>query len=57
MYQELKETGICFLRNQIDEDLIEDLRNGDSVSFVKQRDIQIALNNEIKSAGVAWNGF
>ena len=27
MYKELQETGICFLRKQIDNDLIDDLRN------------------------------
>jgi ectoine hydroxylase-related dioxygenase (phytanoyl-CoA dioxygenase family) len=57
MYQELKEKGICFLRNQIDQDLIEDLRNAVSISFVKHRDIQIALNNEINSEGIALNVF
>ena len=57
MYQELKETGICFLRNQIDDALIEELINAVSVSFVKHRDIQIMLNNEISSDGVALNVF
>jgi ectoine hydroxylase-related dioxygenase (phytanoyl-CoA dioxygenase family) len=55
MYEELKETGICFLRNKIDDELIEDLRHAVSVSFIKHRDIQIALNNEINSEGVALN--
>ena len=55
MYKELKETGICFLRNQIDDSLIEELRNAVSVSFVKHRDIQISLNNEINSDGGALN--
>lgn len=55
MYNELKETGICFLRKQIDDDLIEDLRNAVEVSFVKHRDIQRLLNNEIDSDGVALN--
>jgi ectoine hydroxylase-related dioxygenase (phytanoyl-CoA dioxygenase family) len=57
MYNELKETGICFLRNQIDDSLIEDLRNAVGVSFLKHRNIQIALNNEIDSDGVALNVF
>jgi len=57
MYKELKEIGICFLRNQIEENLIEDLRNAVDVSFVKHRDIQIALNNEINSEGIALNVF
>jgi len=57
MYKELKEIGICFLRNQIEENLIEDLRNAVDVSFVKHRDIQIALNNEINSDGIALNVF
>jgi ectoine hydroxylase-related dioxygenase (phytanoyl-CoA dioxygenase family) len=57
MYQELKETGICFLRNQIDDSLIEELRNAVDISFVKHRNIQIALNNEIASDGVALNVF
>ena len=57
MYQELKETGICFLRNQINDALIEELINAVSVSFVKHRDIQIMLNNEISSDGVALNVF
>jgi ectoine hydroxylase-related dioxygenase (phytanoyl-CoA dioxygenase family) len=55
MYDELKETGICFLRKAIDDDLIEDLRNAVSISFIKHRDIQRALNNEISSEGVALN--
>jgi ectoine hydroxylase-related dioxygenase (phytanoyl-CoA dioxygenase family) len=57
MYKELQETGICFLRNQINDELIEDLRNAVSVSFYKHRNIQIALNNEIASDGVALNVF
>lgn len=57
MYKELQETGICFLRNQIDDTLIEELRNAVDVSFVKHRDIQISLNNEINSDGVALNVF
>jgi ectoine hydroxylase-related dioxygenase (phytanoyl-CoA dioxygenase family) len=57
MYQELKETGICFLRNQIDDELIEKLRFAVTVSFLKHRDIQVALNNEINSDGVALNVF
>jgi len=55
MYKELQETGICFLRKQIDNDLIDDLRKAVEVSFVKHRDIQISLNNEINSDGVALN--
>lgn len=55
MYEELKETGICFLRKAIDDNLIEDLRNAVSISFAKHRDIQLALNNEISSEGVALN--
>jgi len=55
MYKELQETGICFLRKQIDNDLIDDLRNAVEVSFVKHRNIQISLNNEINSDGVALN--
>jgi hypothetical protein len=55
MLDELKETGICFLRKQIDDDLINDLREAVNVSFIKHRNIQIALNNEINSEGVALN--
>ena len=55
MYKELQETGICFLRKQIDNDLIDDLRKAVEVSFVKHRNIQISLNNEINSDGVALN--
>jgi ectoine hydroxylase-related dioxygenase (phytanoyl-CoA dioxygenase family) len=55
MYQELKETGICFLRNQIDNDLVNDLIRAVDVSFVKHRDIQVLLKNEIDSDGVALN--
>ena len=55
MYRELKETGICFLRNQIEYDLIKELRNAVSISFVKHRNIQRELNNEISSDGVALN--
>lgn len=55
MYEELKETGICFLRKQIGDDLIDDLRNAVSRSFIHHRNIQVALNNEIDSAGVALN--
>jgi ectoine hydroxylase-related dioxygenase (phytanoyl-CoA dioxygenase family) len=55
MYNELKETGICFLRNQIDDELIENLRNAVDTSFVKHRNIQVSLNNEINSEGVALN--
>ena len=57
MYKELKKTGICFLRNQIDEGLIEELRNAVEISFVKHRGIQVSLNNEINSDGVALNVF
>ena len=57
MFEELKETGICFLRNQIDDELIEDLRNAVSISFVKHRQIQVELNNEINSDGIALNVF
>lgn len=57
MFKELQETGICFLRNQIDGFLIEELRNAVSISFAKHRDIQISLNNEINSDGVALNVF
>jgi ectoine hydroxylase-related dioxygenase (phytanoyl-CoA dioxygenase family) len=57
MYEELKETGICFLRNQINDDLIEDLRNAVNISFAKHRKIQVELNNEINSDGVALNVF
>jgi ectoine hydroxylase-related dioxygenase (phytanoyl-CoA dioxygenase family) len=57
MYKELQETGICFLINQIDDTLIEELRNAVDVSFFKHRDIQISLNNEINSDGVALNVF
>jgi hypothetical protein len=57
MHEELKETGICFLRKQIDDNLIEELRNAVSISFVKHRDIQLMLNNEINSDGVALNVF
>ena len=55
MYDELKETGICFLRNKIDYDLIKDLRKAVSLSFIKHREIQLELNNEISSEGVALN--
>jgi ectoine hydroxylase-related dioxygenase (phytanoyl-CoA dioxygenase family) len=55
MYEELKQTGICFLRNKIVYDLIIDLRNAVSISFVKHRKIQVELNNEISSDGVALN--
>ena len=55
MYDELKETGICFLRNQIDYDLIKDLRKAVSLSFIKHREIQLELNKEISSEGVALN--
>jgi ectoine hydroxylase-related dioxygenase (phytanoyl-CoA dioxygenase family) len=55
MYEELKETGICFLRNQIDDELIKDLKNAVGISFEKHRDIQVKLNNEINSDGVALN--
>ena len=55
MYEELKETGICFLRNKIDYDLIKDLRNAVSISFIKHREIQMELNNEISTDGVALN--
>lgn len=57
MYEELKETGIFFLRKQIDDNLIEELRNAVTISFVKHRDIQLMLNNEINSDGVALNVF
>jgi ectoine hydroxylase-related dioxygenase (phytanoyl-CoA dioxygenase family) len=55
MYYELQETGICFLRNQIDNKLINNLRNSVKISFVKHRAIQIRLGNEINSDGVALN--
>lgn len=55
MYKELQETGICFLRKAIDDDLIEGLRNAVSISFAKHRNIQLELNNEISSEGVALN--
>lgn len=55
MNYELKEIGICFLRKQIDDDLINDLRFAVDVSFIKHREIQLKLNNEINSDGVALN--
>jgi hypothetical protein len=34
MYEELKQTGICFLRNKIEYDLIKDLRKKAEMCFI-----------------------
>lgn len=55
MFDELKTTGITFLRNQVYEKLIKSLHSALDDSFELHRKIQQQQDNEIDTSGVALN--
>jgi ectoine hydroxylase-related dioxygenase (phytanoyl-CoA dioxygenase family) len=50
---ELKEQGYTIIRNLIEEDLLDLLRNALDEAFIEHRQTQLSNNNDIKTNGVA----
>jgi ectoine hydroxylase-related dioxygenase (phytanoyl-CoA dioxygenase family) len=55
IYKELEETGISFIRDQINQNLINKLKESLDLSLKKHRDIQIKNNSDVECEGVALN--
>ena len=50
---ELKKQGYTIIRNLVEEDLLDLLRNALDKAFIEHRETQLSNNNDIKTNGVA----